>query len=268
MCIRDRGYSFDWDRVVNTTDPSYYKWTQWIFLQLYKHGLAYKTTMPVNWCTSCKCVLANEEVVEGVCAVSYTHLLLSALVPRTISRWIFGKRLSTTVWRVAVRRTDVYKRQVHILHLEALSVQSGQRSGIGGEVKLQAIGVQRLTVAAILFVLPLPAILAVPDQGVSGMGELGPDLVGPTGDQVAFHQRQATLHRQSAVEGHRRLGPGLGAVGDIGLLFHLVLKEKTLQLSLWGTHAPLDHAQVILVPVSYTHLEWSCRGRRDRWCRC
>ncbi len=61
------GYSFDWDRVVNTTDPNYYKWTQWIFLQLYKHGLAYKTTMPVNWCTSCKCVLANEEVVEGVC---------------------------------------------------------------------------------------------------------------------------------------------------------------------------------------------------------
>ena len=61
------GYSFDWDRVVDTTDPSYYKWTQWIFLQLYKHGLAYKTTMPVNWCTSCKCVLANEEVVNGVC---------------------------------------------------------------------------------------------------------------------------------------------------------------------------------------------------------
>ena len=61
------GYSFDWDRVINTTDPAYYKWTQWIFLQLYKHGLAYKTTMPVNWCTSCKCVLANEEVVEGVC---------------------------------------------------------------------------------------------------------------------------------------------------------------------------------------------------------
>ena len=61
------GYSFDWDRVIDTTDPSYYKWTQWIFLQLWKRGLAYKTTMPVNWCTSCKCVLANEEVVEGVC---------------------------------------------------------------------------------------------------------------------------------------------------------------------------------------------------------
>ena len=61
------GYSFDWDRCIDTTDPNYYKWTQWIFLQLYKHGLAYKATMPVNWCTSCKCVLANEEVVEGVC---------------------------------------------------------------------------------------------------------------------------------------------------------------------------------------------------------
>ncbi len=61
------GYSFDWDRCIDTTDPSYYKWTQWIFLQLYRHGLAYKATMPVNWCTSCKCVLANEEVVEGVC---------------------------------------------------------------------------------------------------------------------------------------------------------------------------------------------------------
>ena len=61
------GYGFDWDRVVDTTDPQYYKWTQWIFLQMFKHDLAYKTTMPVNWCTSCKCVLANEEVVEGVC---------------------------------------------------------------------------------------------------------------------------------------------------------------------------------------------------------
>ena len=61
------GFSFDWDRAVDTTDPMYYKWTQWIFLQMYKHGLAYKASMPVNWCTSCKCVLANEEVVEGVC---------------------------------------------------------------------------------------------------------------------------------------------------------------------------------------------------------
>ncbi len=61
------GYSFDWDREIDTTDPSYYKWTQWIFLKLWENGLAYKATMPVNWCTSCKCVLANEEVVNGVC---------------------------------------------------------------------------------------------------------------------------------------------------------------------------------------------------------
>ncbi|MBQ3724393.1 MAG: leucine--tRNA ligase [Oscillospiraceae bacterium] len=61
------GYGFDWDRVVDTTDPKYYKWTQWIFLQMYKKGLAYKTTMPINWCTSCKVGLANEEVVEGKC---------------------------------------------------------------------------------------------------------------------------------------------------------------------------------------------------------
>ena len=61
------GYGFDWDRCIDTTDPSYYKWTQWIFQQMFKRGLAYKATMPVNWCTSCKCVLANEEVVNGVC---------------------------------------------------------------------------------------------------------------------------------------------------------------------------------------------------------
>lgn len=61
------GYSFDWDREINTTDPEYYHWTQWIFLQLFKKGLAYKTSMPINWCTSCKVGLANEEVVNGVC---------------------------------------------------------------------------------------------------------------------------------------------------------------------------------------------------------
>ena len=61
------GISFDWSREINTTDPSYYKWTQWIFLQLFKNGLAYKKEMAVNWCTSCKCVLANEEVVNGAC---------------------------------------------------------------------------------------------------------------------------------------------------------------------------------------------------------
>ena len=77
------GYGFDWDRVVDTTDPSYYKWTQWIFLQLYKKGLAYKATMPVNWCTSCKCVLANEEVVEGVC-----ERCGSAVIRKEKSQWM------------------------------------------------------------------------------------------------------------------------------------------------------------------------------------
>ena len=79
------GYSFDWDREVNTTDPSYYKWTQWIFLQLYKHGLAYKTSMPVNWCTSCKCVLANEEVVEGVC-----ERCGAPVIRKEKSQWMLG----------------------------------------------------------------------------------------------------------------------------------------------------------------------------------
>lgn len=65
--LKSLGFSFDWSREINTTDPQYYKWTQWIFLQLYKKGLAYKKKMNVNWCTSCKCVLANEEVVNGVC---------------------------------------------------------------------------------------------------------------------------------------------------------------------------------------------------------
>ena len=65
--LKSIGFSFDWSREINTTDPSYYKWTQWIFLQLYKHGLAYKATMPINFCTSCKVGLANEEVVNGVC---------------------------------------------------------------------------------------------------------------------------------------------------------------------------------------------------------
>ncbi len=65
--LKSLGFSFDWDREINTTDPEYYKWTQWIFLKLFENGLAYKKKMSVNWCTSCKCVLANEEVVNGVC---------------------------------------------------------------------------------------------------------------------------------------------------------------------------------------------------------
>ncbi len=79
------GYGFDWDRCVDTTDPKYYKWTQWIFLQMFKKGLAYKTTMPVNWCTSCKCVLANEEVVDGVC-----ERCGSAVIRKEKSQWMLA----------------------------------------------------------------------------------------------------------------------------------------------------------------------------------
>ena len=81
--LKSLGFSFDWDREVNTTDPEYYKWTQWIFLQLYKKGLAYKSKMSVNWCTSCKCVLANEEVVNGVC-----ERCGSEVVHREKSQWM------------------------------------------------------------------------------------------------------------------------------------------------------------------------------------
>ncbi len=77
------GFSFDWSREVNTTDPEYYKWTQWIFLQLFKKGLAYKQEMPINWCTGCKVVLSNEEVVNGVC-----ERCGSEVVQRRKSQWM------------------------------------------------------------------------------------------------------------------------------------------------------------------------------------
>ena len=81
--LQSLGISFDWSREINTTDPSYYKWTQWIFLQLFKHGLAYKKEASVNWCTSCKCVLANEEVVNGVC-----ERCGSEVVRKVKSQWL------------------------------------------------------------------------------------------------------------------------------------------------------------------------------------
>ena len=83
--LKALGLSFDWSREINTTDPSYYKWTQWIFLQLFKKGLAYKKEMSVNWCTSCKCVLANEEVVNGVC-----ERCGSEVVHKTKSQWMLA----------------------------------------------------------------------------------------------------------------------------------------------------------------------------------
>ena len=83
--LKALGLSFDWQREVNTTDPSYYKWTQWIFLQLFKKGLAYKKEMSVNWCTGCKCVLANEEVVGGVC-----ERCGSEVVHKVKSQWMLA----------------------------------------------------------------------------------------------------------------------------------------------------------------------------------
>ena len=83
--LKALGLSFDWSREINTTDPNYYKWTQWIFLQLFKKGLAYKKEMSVNWCTSCKCVLANEEVVNGVC-----ERCGSEVVHKTKSQWMLA----------------------------------------------------------------------------------------------------------------------------------------------------------------------------------
>ncbi|MDR0314989.1 MAG: leucine--tRNA ligase [Oscillospiraceae bacterium] len=81
--IKSLGFSFDWSREINTTDPQYYKWTQWIFLKLFEKGLAYKKEMAVNWCTSCKCVLANEEVVNGVC-----ERCASDVVRKVKSQWM------------------------------------------------------------------------------------------------------------------------------------------------------------------------------------
>ena len=81
--LKSLGFSFDWSRVINTTDPEYYKWTQWIFIQLYKKGLAYKATMPINFCTGCKVGLANEEVVNGVC-----ERCGSAVVQKEKSQWM------------------------------------------------------------------------------------------------------------------------------------------------------------------------------------
>lgn len=77
------GFSFDWSREINTTDPEYYKWTQWIFIQMFKKGLAYKQEMPINWCTGCKVGLSNEEVVNGVC-----ERCGSEVVQRRKSQWM------------------------------------------------------------------------------------------------------------------------------------------------------------------------------------
>ena len=126
------GYGFDWDRCVDTTDPKYYKWTQWIFLQMYKHGLAYKTTMPVNWCTSCKCVLANEEVVDGVC-----ERCGSEVVRKEKSQWML--RITKYAQRLIDDLDDVdYIERVKIQQRNWIGRSTGAevtfKTNIGGEV--------------------------------------------------------------------------------------------------------------------------------------
>ena len=126
------GYGFDWDRCVDTTDPKYYKWTQWIFLQMYKYGLAYKATMPVNWCTSCKCVLANEEVVDGVC-----ERCGSEVVRKEKSQWML--RITKYAQRLIDDLDDVdYIERVKIQQRNWIGRSTGAevtfKTNIGGEV--------------------------------------------------------------------------------------------------------------------------------------
>ena len=126
------GYGFDWDRCVDTTDPKYYKWTQWIFLQMYKHGLAYKATMPVNWCTSCMCVLANEEVVDGVC-----ERCGSEVVRKEKSQWML--RITKYAQRLIDDLDDVdYIERVKIQQRNWIGRSTGAevtfKTNIGGEV--------------------------------------------------------------------------------------------------------------------------------------
>ena len=126
------GYGFDWDRCVDTTDPKYYKWTQWIFLQMYKHGLAYKATMPVNWCTSCKCVLANEDVVDGVC-----ERCGSEVVRKEKSQWML--RITKYAQRLIDDLDDVdYIERVKIQQRNWIGRSTGAevtfKTNIGGEV--------------------------------------------------------------------------------------------------------------------------------------
>ena len=132
--LKSLGLSFDWSREINTTDPSYYKWTQWIFLQLFKHGLAYKKEMNVNWCTSCKCVLANEEVVNGVC-----ERCGSEVVHKKKSQWMLA------ITKYAQRLIDDLD---DVDYIERVKVQQRNWSGrsTGAEVDFKTTEGDTLTV--------------------------------------------------------------------------------------------------------------------------
>ncbi len=128
--LKALGFSFDWSREINTTDPNYYKWTQWIFIQLFKHGLAYKTTMPINYCTGCKVGLANEEVVNGVC-----ERCGSPVVQKEKSQWM-------------LKITEYAERLINDLDdidfLEKIKLQQKNWIGRseGAEVKFKLAGIE------------------------------------------------------------------------------------------------------------------------------
>ncbi|MBQ9298026.1 MAG: leucine--tRNA ligase [Clostridia bacterium] len=126
--LKSIGFSFDWSREINTTDPNYYKWTQWIFIQLFKHGLAYKATMPINFCTGCKVGLANEEVVNGVC-----ERCGSPVIQKEKSEWML--KITEYAQRLIDDLDDID-------FLEKIKIQ--QRNWIGrsegAEVKFQITG--------------------------------------------------------------------------------------------------------------------------------
>ena len=132
--LQSLGLSFDWEREINTTDPAYYRWTQWIFLQLFKHGLAYKKEMSVNWCTSCKCVLANEEVVNGVC-----ERCGSEVIHKVKSQWML--KITAYAQRLIDDLSDVnYLERVKTSQINWIGRSTG------AEVKFDTTGGDKLIV--------------------------------------------------------------------------------------------------------------------------
>ncbi|MBP3480893.1 MAG: leucine--tRNA ligase [Clostridia bacterium] len=132
--LKALGLSFDWSREINTTDPSYYKWTQWIFLQLFKHGLAYKKEMNVNWCTSCKVVLANEEVVNGTCERCH-----SEVIHKVKSQWMlkiteYAGRLIDDLDELDFIERVKLQQKNWIGRSQGASVRFGTTAGCGLEV--------------------------------------------------------------------------------------------------------------------------------------
>ena len=171
------GYGFDWDRVIDTTDPQYYKWTQWIFLQMYKHGLAYKTTMPVNWCTSCKCVLANEEVVDGVC-----ERCGSEVVRKEKSQWML--RITKYAQRLIDDLDDVdYIERVKIQQRNWIGRSNGAevtfKTNIGGEVTVYTTRADTLFGTTYMVISPEHPILEEWKDKINNW------------DEVAAYQKEA-----------------------------------------------------------------------------